>query len=140
VARSLYEELGGFDPDMIEWGVEDIDFALRAWLLGHAVLHDPFAEIGHRFRVRFDTFTVSTEAVMVNQIRMARKSFTESNWAEWLERFRARHQPDLWDRVWSLFEKGRESVEREREFVMRRRRKDEAWFAERFGLDWPARR
>jgi GT2 family glycosyltransferase len=140
VSRALYEELGGFDPAMIEWGVEDIDFALRAWLLGHAVLHDPFAEIGHRFRVRFDTFTVSTEAVLVNQVRMARKCFIEDNWTQWLEKMRAQHAPDLWERVWALFEEGRESVERDRESLMRRRPRDEAWFAEKFGLDWPARR
>ena len=52
VSRSLYKKLGGFAPDMVEWWVEDIDLALCAWLIGHEVLHDPFAEIGHRFRAQ----------------------------------------------------------------------------------------
>jgi GT2 family glycosyltransferase len=140
VSRSLYEKLGGFDPYMLEWGVEDIDLALRAWLMGHQVLHDPFAEIGHRFRARFDTFTVTTEAVLVNQIRMARKNFSDRSWTEWLENLRAGQDPGVWERTWSLFEKGRASVERQRAYLLRSRRRDEHWYAEKFGLQWPRHR
>jgi hypothetical protein len=41
MARELYDKLHGFDPHMFVWGVEDVDLALRCWLLGHAILHDP---------------------------------------------------------------------------------------------------
>ncbi|WP_193378435.1 glycosyltransferase, partial [Singulisphaera acidiphila] len=34
VSRELYETLWGFDPDMRAWGVEDVDFSLKCWLMG----------------------------------------------------------------------------------------------------------
>lgn len=137
LTRRLYEKLGGLDPDMIEWGVEDIDLGLRAWLMGHAVLHDPFTAIGHRFRTRFDTFTVTSEGVLVNQIRMARKNYTEPVWAEWLEIARQAQSPEVWERAWALFLQGRPSADRERAYLLGHRVHDEHWYAERFGLNWP---
>jgi GT2 family glycosyltransferase len=59
VTRQLYEKLLGFDPDMRLWGVEDIDFGLRAWFMGHPVLLDPKTVIGHRFQTSFDNYPVS---------------------------------------------------------------------------------
>ena len=50
VSRELYNRLGGFDADMLVWGVEDLDFGLRTWMMGHSILHDPEAVVGHRFR------------------------------------------------------------------------------------------
>ena len=37
---------------MIEWGSEDTDFGLKAWLMGSLVLSDPKAVIGHWERYR----------------------------------------------------------------------------------------
>lgn len=139
MTRDLYDDLWGFDPDMRQWGVEDIDFGLKAWLMGYSILHDPRALVGHRFRAAFDNYSVSMENLLVNQIRMARKNFTQEVWEVWLDRFRARHVGDLWERTWQLFLTRRDSVEREREYLLSRRKHDEFWYAERFGLDWPQR-
>jgi GT2 family glycosyltransferase len=82
IGRELYDALGGFDAHMRYWGVEDLDLGLRCWLLGHRILHDPQAAIGHRFRQRFDNYAVPPESFLANQLRMARKCFTETVWAE----------------------------------------------------------
>jgi len=144
VSRALYDELHGFDPHMFYWGVEDLDFGLRSWLMGHPILHDPKAAIGHRFRNSFDNYSVPFDHLVVNQLRMARKNFTQSVWADWLERCRRRspqalpdHPEGFWARVWELFLKHEASAESERAYVHARRERDEFWYAERFGLSWP---
>jgi GT2 family glycosyltransferase len=139
ISRTLYLKLRGFDPHMHEWGVEDVDLGLKAWLMGSAILNSPYAVIGHRFRDGFTNFTVATESVLANQIRSARKSFEEGTWREWLRRFRARH-PRKWQAAWKLFESGRSTAEQERRYLLRARRYDETWYARRFGLRWPGSR
>jgi GT2 family glycosyltransferase len=137
MSRMLYRKLWGFDGVMMHWGVEDIDLGLKAWLMGHPVLHNPFAAIGHRFRSTFDTFFVADEAVLFNQMRMARKNFTEAVWCQWLERARPRHESRVWDAAWSHFSRNLRSVERERAYLMGRRARDEFSYARKFSLDWP---
>ena len=75
---------------MFSWGVEDLDFGLRTWLLGYSILHDPEAIVGHRFRQTFDSFEVTVDRLTANQLRMARKNFTPGVWADWLDRCRKR--------------------------------------------------
>jgi GT2 family glycosyltransferase len=144
VSRELFDRLRGFDPHMRYWGVEDLDFGLKCWLLGARILHDPRSVVGHRFRASFDNFSVPAEHVVVNQLRMARKNFTPHGWSRWLESCRTRHEQPLanhpeglWARVWELFLKDRPSVEEERAYLHSRRIHDEFWFADRFGLAWP---
>ena len=144
IARPLYDQLQGFDPHMRFWGVEDLDFGLKCWLLGHRIVHDPAAVVGHRFRESFDNYEVPVEHVVANQLRMARKHLGHTAWSEWLDRCRQRHtgrladHPEgLWARAWQVFEADRASVEQERSVLHARRVRDEFWFAERFGLDWP---
>lgn len=143
IHRELYDDLRGFDPHMRSWGVEDLDFGLKSWLMGHPILHDPRAIVGHRFRKSFDNFSVPVEHLLLNQLRMARKNFTHGVWAEWLEQTRKRHSgklvdhPEgLWTHAWKLFEETRASVETERSYLMANRVWDEFWYAERFGLRW----
>lgn len=137
VSRTLYEKLRGFDPDMRIWGVEDLDFGLKSWLLGHPVLHDAVPVIGHRFRTSFDNYPVPREHVLANHLRMARKHFSDPVWDEWVQRGRARQPVSLWESAWQVFEQGRASVEQEREYLLAHRRHDELWYAAKFGLAWP---
>ncbi|HUY90330.1 MAG TPA: glycosyltransferase [Pirellulales bacterium] len=144
VTRELYETLWGFDPEMRFWGVEDVDFSLKCWLMGYPILHDPEAVVGHRFQRSFDNYSVPLEQLLANQLRLARKNFTHSTWEAWVERRRKQHGADLadhpeglWTYAWQVFESRRESVEEERAHLLARRVRDEFWYAERFGLDWP---
>ncbi|MBI4606372.1 MAG: glycosyltransferase [Planctomycetes bacterium] len=139
MTRDLYASLQGFDPYMAEWGVEDIDLGLKCWLMGCPVLSTPYATVGHRFRGAFDNYTVSDEAILFNQLRMARKNFTDDVWGEWADRCRSREPDDVWRGAWERFCAGRETLERERDHLMSHRVHDELWYAERFGLDWPRR-
>lgn len=144
VSRTLYEKLWGQDARMRGWGIEDIDLGLKAWLMGHSVLLDPQATIGHRFRANFDNYQVPMPQVVANQLRMARKNFTETVWTEWIQQARQRfphaspeYPEGLWARAWLLFEADRASVEEERAYLLGHRVHDEFWYADRFGLTWP---
>ena len=139
ISRDLYRKLRGFDPHMLQWGAEDIDLGLKSWLLGHPVLVDPSAAIGHVFRRRFDNYLVEPECVAVNKLRIARKNFTESTWRAWLAALRARSAPSKWRKIWRLYREREASAERERRYLDERRVYDEFWFARKFGLSWPER-
>ncbi|HQU41528.1 MAG TPA: glycosyltransferase, partial [Pirellulales bacterium] len=144
VGRELYDTLWGFDSDMRYWGVEDVDFSLKCWLMGYSVLHDPEPVIGHRFQRSFSNYSVPAAHLIANEIRLARKNFTQTTFEEWVERRRKEHGEDLqdhpeglWTHAWQLFESRRPSAEEERAYLLARRVRDEFWYAKRSGLDWP---
>lgn len=144
VGRQVYEYLWGFDPQMRYWGVEDIDFGLKCWLMGRRVLHDPKAVVGHKFQSRFERYSVPVEHVIVNELRTGRKHLTHTVWEEWVQHRRGRveaqaagYPEGLWARSWHLFQGGISSVEQERSYLHARRIHDEFWYAQRFKLDWP---
>ena len=141
VSRVLYDELLGFDTRMKEWGVEDLDFGLKAWLMGSMVLNDPAPLIGHRFRRAFDTYTVGAVHPLTNQLRMARKHFTEPVWREWLRTRERSYEawPDVWSDALHALAQEADSLERERAYLLDHRMRDEFWYAEYFDLPWPCR-
>jgi GT2 family glycosyltransferase len=141
ISRTLYDELGGFDLGMKQWGVEDIDFGLRAWLMGSLILNDSEAVVGHRFRRSFDNFEVSAVHPLVNQLRMARKTFASELWLEWLAACKQRHAawPGLWQETCTVLAQERETLESQREYLLQHRMRDEYWFADYFNLSWPCR-
>jgi GT2 family glycosyltransferase len=137
VSRKLYDKLRGFDRDMLSWGMEDLDFGLKGWLMGHSLLVDPEAVIGHRFATGPLEYSVPMEHLLVNRLRVARKNFDDVAWADWCWRHRAYHRPEIWANAWRLFDLGRESVEVEREYLQQFRPFEVYQYAIEFGLSWP---
>lgn len=137
MSRRLYDRLWGFDTGMLVYGTEDIDLGVRAWLMGHPVLHDPEPLIGHRFRQDFEGDAVCWEHLLSNQLRMARKVFSDPVWFDWLDRYSVQQPAALWESGWQLYLAGNESLERERAYFMANRRHDEFWYARTFGQRWP---
>jgi glycosyltransferase involved in cell wall biosynthesis len=145
VSRDLYHKLKGFDVGMRYWGIEDLDFGLKCWLMGHEILHDPESVIGHRFQSTFSNYSVPMEHLFANQLRMAYKNFSEDVWKEWLERFQERNcgaliaedSQGLWAQTWRLFKDDRQNAEIERSYLLSNRAHGEFWYAEKFGLAWP---
>jgi len=144
VSRELYDRVWGFDQHMRQWGSEDVDFALKAWTMGARVLHDPGATVAHRFQRYFEDYEVSAEYPLANQIRMARKHFTQSVWEDWLvraqeqQRRRLKDRPEgLWAGAWEVFQRDRASAEHERAYLLSRRQRDEFWYSKTFQRSWP---
>ena len=144
VGRELYDRLWGFDAGMRQWGNEDLDFALKAWTMGARVLHDPVATVAHRFQRQFTDYEVTAEYPLANQIRAARKHFTQSVWGDWVlpaqqqQGLRLKDHPEgLWASAWEIFQRDRQSAEHERAYLLSRRTQDEFWFAKKFDRSWP---
>jgi GT2 family glycosyltransferase len=144
VRRAVYDRVWGFDAQMRFWGVEDLDFSLKCWLLGHPILHHPGIVIGHRFQDAFTTYSVPWEHILVNQLRMAYKNYTHGVWSAWLDAARVRHgealpeHPEgLWAHGWELFKRGEDTARQERAYLHAQRARDEFWYARHFGLPWP---
>lgn len=144
VGRELYDRLWGFDAGMRQWGNEDLDFALKAWTMGARVLHDPVATVAHRFQRQFTEYEVTAEYPLANQIRAARKHFTQSVWGDWVlpaqqqQGLRLKDHPEgLWASAWEIFQRDRQSAEHERAYLLSRRTQDEFWFAKKFDRSWP---
>jgi len=138
VSREVYEKLGGFDLEMRGWGSEQVDFGLKLWLLGYRVLNDIEAVVGHRFQPD-EACDVSKTQIVANQLRTARKHFTEATWSDWLGPFRVQHPNPVWKEAWEIFAQRGPVAERERDDLMARRVHDEFWYADEFDLGWPAR-
>lgn len=137
LSKSLYVKLLGFDQHMFEWGVEDLDFGLKSWLMGHPILHDPEAVIGHRFQERFTTYKATQERVDGNRLRMLRKSVSEDDWREWREEFRQSNLTGTWEMAWRYFSQHRGSVEVERQFLRHYGAMSAREYSQRFSLGWP---
>ncbi len=137
MSRRLYDRLWGFDTGMLVYGTEDVDFGVRSWLMGHPVLHDPEPVIGHRFRGAVEGQVLPWEHLLCNQLRMARKIFSDPVWFDWLDRYSVYQPADLWEAGWRQYLAGNESLERERAYLMANRRHDEFWYARTFGQEWP---
>jgi glycosyltransferase involved in cell wall biosynthesis len=144
VPRDLYERIWGFDSHMNFWGIEDLDFSIKCWLMGYSILHDPGIVIGHRFQEEFTSYSVREENILVNKLRMAYKNYTYRVWQEWLTANRQQHAGELdehpeglWAHAWELFRLGQDSAAQERSYLHGHRTRDEFWYAERFALGWP---
>jgi len=137
VSRALYWKLWGFDPHMYEWGIEDIEFGLKAWLLGHSILIDPTITIGHRFRQEFSTYTVSSEHVLANKMRMARKCYSHTTYTDWIDFTKAQIPSSLWSAAQDIYNQHQDSVERERAYIQSQQVRSDCGYASRFEMDWP---
>jgi GT2 family glycosyltransferase len=137
MSRELYDKLRGFDQDMIFWGMEDQDFALKCWLMGHNILVDPELVIAHRFVSSHPEYYVSFEHLLMNRLRVARRNFEKEVWEDWCWRHRTFYGPKLWSKAWKLFEKNRQSVENDREYFLRVRPHGVYQYAAQFDLAWP---
>ncbi len=122
LSRKLYWKLWGLDPDLEPISAR-VDLALKAWLMGHGACLDPSAGValvGDEAGPGRETLPPGDRA------RIARKCLGDFAWEGWL-RSAPRELPPR-----------SELVERERRYLQVARPRNEAWFAEHFGLGWPA--
>jgi glycosyltransferase involved in cell wall biosynthesis len=125
--RAYFAEIG-YDRGMEEYGMEDLEICLRIWLLGQQVIVVPGAVCAHLFR-EAHPYDVSWRKYLVNAMRTAIAHFHSNRLgrclAEWKtmcefeEAFADVLSSDIW---------------RRREDLFARRRYNDDWFFQRFGL------
>ena len=126
IRRPLYESLGGYDGGMTRWGSEDLEIALRVWLMGYQVLVHPQVLIYHLFRQNFP-YPVDSAGVIHNRLRMAMLHLS----SERLERVINYYKEDPnFTRSLMLLLDG-DVIERRRE-LFDLRVKDDDWYFSRF--------
>jgi GT2 family glycosyltransferase len=68
--RELFAAIGGFDPGLVLWGMEDAELCLRLWTLGYECLVVPALDVAHLFRSAHG-YPVDWEVVLHNMLRVA---------------------------------------------------------------------
>ncbi len=127
--RELFQALEGFDS-MRGLGVEDVEFSLRSWLLGHQVLVVPDAELSHRFRPP-NRYRIGLDDYLHNALRTAVIHFDGERRRRVVDRLQNRPQ---FGRAAARMLAGDVC---ERRAAMRiRRRRDADWYCRRFEIAW----
>jgi GT2 family glycosyltransferase len=72
--RDVFEAVGGFDPGLVIWGMEDAELSLRLWTLGYECALVPAVDVAHLFRPAHP-YRVDWEVVLHNLLRVAAVHF-----------------------------------------------------------------
>jgi GT2 family glycosyltransferase len=128
--RDLFKAAGGFDRKLIRYGAEDCEFSLRLWLLGYELWLIPAVDVEHEFHDQIP-YEVDWRTVLHNRLRMASLHFSSSRRARVLAALK--EYPDFAAAV-ALVSKSDTAFERSE--LESRRKHDDDWFFQRFGLNW----
>lgn len=128
--QDFFREVGGFDAGMVNYGSEDLEICLRSWLLGYEVVMVPQVEVSHLFRPRHP-YAVNWTDVVHNTLRTVYAHFNSRR----AERVTAalRSLP-AFDAAYSLVNDS--DIWRRRETLQQKRKRDDNWFFDRFGLSF----
>jgi glycosyltransferase involved in cell wall biosynthesis len=126
--RCDFESFGEYEPGMSRWGSEGVEQSLRCWLMGLEVLVHSRVVVHHLFRER-PTYEVDLGEVLYNRLRMAMLHFNSERATRVLDYWRAADH--FSQAVITLLES--DVMDRRRKWRERRRRDDD-WFFERFGI------
>ena len=69
VRASVFKKLDGFNRHFIKWGMEDIDFSMRAWLSWFRCFFTEEIHIAHYFKEHFYNTVISGDDVVGNRIK-----------------------------------------------------------------------
>jgi glycosyltransferase involved in cell wall biosynthesis len=130
VRRTIFEAMEGFDSGMMNYGSEDSEFCLRAWLLGHTVLVVPSIEVSHYFRSHHP-YEVTWRQVIHNMLRTAFCHFNNDR----IQKVTAalNHYPQYHEAFELVTNNG---VQRRRERLLATRKHDDNWFFQNFQIDF----
>lgn len=128
--RDFFQEMGGFDSGMVNYGSEDLEMCLRTWLLGYEVVIVPQVEVSHLFRSRHP-YSVNWTDVVHNMLRTVYAHFN----AERADRvIAAISSLPAFESAYSLIKAG--DIWQRRQILERKRQHDDNWFFNKFGLNF----
>ncbi|MBI5029352.1 MAG: glycosyltransferase family 2 protein [Chloroflexi bacterium] len=126
--KDLFQQIGGYDAGMINYGMEDTEICIRLWLLGYQVQIIPNILVTHLFRPRFP-YEVSWTNLIYNSLRTVHAHFNSERVERAIAELKSLpdfdnavnllNTSDIWDRRRNL-----ESI----------RQHDDSWFFEKFGM------
>jgi GT2 family glycosyltransferase len=125
--RDTFERTGGFDEGMIRWGVEDLEFSVRLWLLGYELRLVPQVEVAHCFREN-GAYSVDWAWILHNRLRLALLHFDQPRVSCVVNALRL--APSFGDAFALTLDS---DASHRRAQLAARRRRDDNWFFEKFG-------
>lgn len=126
---NVFNEMGCYDSGMINFGSEDAEICLRAWLLGYQVYLLPQVEISHLFRSRHP-YKVCWQDIVYNMLRMVRTHFNEQRIQRCIKVFKSFPSFDSASRLLGWSDIGH----RAQIFAEKRVHNDD-WFFKYFSMD-----
>lgn len=128
-----FHELAGYDPEVMGWYPETMDYCIRAWLLGHPMIVDPTVRVLHRLKTGPSTDERSWTDIVQGVLRTAYKYLSprRRDLAELLFRRHGFH--DQVDEALRRIQAGRWLQERARH--LGRRIHDDDWLFNRFDIE-----
>jgi hypothetical protein len=126
----VFKATRGFDRKLIRYGVEDCELGLRLWLLGYELWLLPAVDVEHEFHDQIP-YAVDWRTVLHNRLRMAFLHFSKSRWTRVLEALKG--YPDF-NAAFHLVTRSDAALQRSE--LQARRKHDDDWYFQRFGLNW----
>jgi glycosyltransferase involved in cell wall biosynthesis len=83
ITRKWFDETGQYDPDMLQWGGENIEQSVKIWLCGGEIVVARDSRVGHVFREE-SPYVINTTQIHVNKARAIDVWFDE--WANYYYR------------------------------------------------------
>lgn len=121
---------GGWDTGLLQRGNVDNEFSVRLWLLGYELLIVPETLVQHRFRPQ-SPFPVGWAQYLHNRLRLAFVHFGPRRLGATVAALRS--YPEFGEAL--ALVAGSDAGARRRE-MMSKRKRDDDWFCDRFGLRW----
>lgn len=126
--RDVFFGIGGFDPGMIRYGMEDPDLDIRLWTFGYRCLLVPSVEVAHLFRD--DHAFQDWETFLHNMVRYATVHFSEQRMNRLLECYAEDEcLPAALARV------GASDAQARRRAIQGMRCYDDDWYFTKFGMN-----
>jgi glycosyltransferase involved in cell wall biosynthesis len=129
VKKCMFDEIGQFDSGIRFWGEEDSEISMRAWLMGHRVLCDPYIRVGHMFR-NSHPYDITWFDRTYNKIRLSLSHFSIERIQRHLTAIS--YTPDF-DKI--LLKVVEDRVLDRRDILFDKRIYDDDWFFETFPMD-----
>lgn len=127
--RETFAATGGYDAGMDTWGMSDVEFSIRHWLLGHELWVVPEVEVAHLFRNRHP-YKVRWRSVLHNTMRTAFVHFNRRRIRRVVDALR-----DFPEFAEALSRAATDKTRRRRRDVMDARRHTDDWYFRKFNLD-----
>lgn len=127
IPQAVFQDIGGFDRGFRVWGYEDIELSIKLWLFGYRCYVHPNVKILHLFR-NSHPYTVTNDHVYYNMLRMAYSHFKDSRIAT-CKKLILHANANLLEQEVITFGA---TAQRTRYFA--RRKHDDDWFIQRFGI------
>lgn len=130
VRAAAFNRVGGFDRGFLVWGHEDVELSLKLWLFGYGLYVVPSVKILHLFR-KSHPYPVSIYHAHYNLLRLACSHFNYERVERVLELVKTSGQSrELTAGVL------RGSALEQRLFYFARRKYDDDWFMQKFGINF----